>query len=218
MRALSDAISAACVATSAISSSLDGSGRESNSGFIEFLESKPDSAVQKNLQSTGLPTPAHLGSYILLTYLRMSRGPGFTQRRILKVLRDHEREAGRGLDTIEIARSVYGLADPGGVGRGAPRPGIVEPPRARRPARSNGFSSMPMAGRAVGDVIAIKSGTPPAAAARPPSLLASARPRVRQTAPPPARPDHWRLVLASGTLWFDAGGSTVHRLAANGTN
>src|SRR6516162_4658335 len=28
-----------------------------------ILESKPDSAVQKNLQSTGLPTPAHLGSY-----------------------------------------------------------------------------------------------------------------------------------------------------------
>ena len=37
MRAFSATISVACAATSAISSSLDGSGRESNSGFIESL-------------------------------------------------------------------------------------------------------------------------------------------------------------------------------------
>jgi hypothetical protein len=41
MRAFSVAISAACAVTSAISTSLDGSDRESSSGFIESLNRNP---------------------------------------------------------------------------------------------------------------------------------------------------------------------------------
>src|SRR6516165_7129263 len=68
-----------------------------------ILESKPDSAVQKNLQSTGLPTPAHLGSYWefrvrqgrRVDLLRIRPAGHLSSRRDLCRSHSSRREAGR---------------------------------------------------------------------------------------------------------------------------
>jgi hypothetical protein len=60
MRALSAAISDDCAATSVISSSLDGSDRESNSGFIESLNRNPIPPSRKIYRLANTSPPGQL--------------------------------------------------------------------------------------------------------------------------------------------------------------